>query len=81
MNVQYRKIVSDSVNDREPALDRVQGESASKAAVGIQRPRAILKLNVAAERNDPIFVQAVEQNPYNIALYKGGAPLQTPFPK
>jgi hypothetical protein len=81
MNVQYRKIVSDSVNDREPVLDRVQGESASKAALGIQRPRAILKLNVAAERNDPIFVQAVEQNPYNIALYKGGAPLQTPFPK
>jgi hypothetical protein len=52
----------------------VQGEAASKAAVGIQRPRAILKLNVAAERNDPVFVQAVEQNPYNIALYKGGVP-------
>jgi hypothetical protein len=82
MNMQYRKIVSDSVNDREPALDRVQGEAASKGAVGIQRPRAILKLNVAAERNDPIFVQSVEQNPYNIALYKGGLPgkLETPFP-
>jgi hypothetical protein len=94
MNVQYRKIVSDSVNDREPALDRVQGEAASKSAVGIQRPRAILKLDVATERNDPIFVQSVEQNPYNIALYKGGLPsklgeavvggsripLQTPFP-
>jgi len=74
MNVQYRKIVADSVNDREPALDRVQGEAASKSAVGIQRPRAILKLNVATERNDPVFVQAVEQNPYNIALYKGGVP-------
>jgi hypothetical protein len=74
MNLQYRKIIADSVNDREPALDRVQGEAASKAAVGIQRPRAILKLNVAMERNDPVFVQAVEQNPYNIALYKGGVP-------
>ena len=85
MNVQYRKIVADSVNDREPALDRVQGEAVSKAAIGIQRPRAILKLNVAQERNDPIFVQSVEQNPYNIALYKGGIPtagntLETPFP-
>ena len=85
MNVQYRKIVADSVNDREPAVDRVQGESVSKAAVGIQRPRAVLKLDVAAERNNPIFVQSVEQNPYNIALYKGGVPsqtaMQTPFPK
>jgi len=84
MHVQYRKIVADSVNDREPAVDRVQGEAVSKAAVGIQRPRAVLKLDVAAERNNPIFVQSVEQNPYNIALYKGGVPsqtaMQTPFP-
>jgi hypothetical protein len=85
MHVQYRKIVADSVNDREPAVDRVQGEAVSKAALGIQRPRAVLKLDVAAERNNPIFVQSVEQNPYNIALYKGGVPsqtaMQTPFPK
>jgi hypothetical protein len=74
ISLTYRKLFGDSVNDRAPASNRTQGPSASKEAVGIQRPRAVLKLDIAEERNDPVFVSSLEKNPYNIALHKGGVP-------
>jgi hypothetical protein len=67
--LQYRKIVADSVNDRAPVLDRVAGETTSVEALGVQRPRAALKLDVSAERNNPAVVSALERNPYVIPLH------------
>jgi hypothetical protein len=70
VNLQYRKIVSDSVNDREPGLDRVNSEPTGAEVIGIQRPRAALKLDISAIRNEPIMVASLEENPYVIPLHK-----------
>lgn len=67
--LQYRKLVADSVNDRAPVLDRVATETTSVEALGVQRPRAALKLDISAERNNPSVVSALERNPYVIPLH------------
>jgi hypothetical protein len=68
--LQYRKIVADSVNDREPGLDRVNSEPTSSDILGAQRPRSVLKLDVTAIRNEPIVVASLEKNPYVIPLHR-----------
>ena len=77
ISLQYRRIVADSVNDREPGLDRVNSLPSSADMLGAQRPRPVLKLDVSAIRNEPIMVKALEDNPYVIPLHKaamvGGA--------
>ena len=70
VKLQYRRIVVDSVNDREPGLDRVNSEPTSMDVIGAQRPRSVLKLDVATERNNPIVVSSLEANPYVIPLHK-----------
>jgi hypothetical protein len=71
INLQYRKLVSDSVNDRAPALDRVgTGETTSIDVIGAQRPRNVLKLDVASSRMEPLMVASLENNPYVIPLNK-----------
>ncbi len=75
VHMQYRKIVSDSVNDRQPVKDRVAGagaETTGAEVLGIQRPRAALKLDISAERNQYDVVSALEANPYVIPLHPGG---------
>ncbi len=73
VNLQYRKIVSDSVNDRQPGMDRVASETTGSDVLGIQRPRAALKLDISAVRNEPVIVSALENNPYVIPLHKNAA--------
>ena len=68
--LQYRRIVSDSVNDREPGLDRVNSQPTTADMLGAQRPRPVLKLDVSAIRNEPIIVSSLESNPYVIPLHK-----------
>ena len=70
VNLQYRRIVADSVNDREPIIDHVNAAPTSMEALGAQRPRSVLKLDVASERNHPSVVQSLEANPYVIPLHK-----------
>jgi hypothetical protein len=73
VNLQYRKVVADSVNDREPGLDRVNNDPTTVDVIGLQRPRAVLKLDVTAIRNEPIMVSSLESNPYVIPLHKVAA--------
>jgi hypothetical protein len=70
INLQYRRLVADSVNDREPGLDRVNSEPTSTDFIGAQRPRSVLKLDISAIRNEPVYVAALEKNPYVIPLHK-----------
>lgn len=70
VSLQYRKLFNDSVNDREPGSDRVNSEPTSVDMIGIQRPRAALKLDVSAVRNEPVYVESLEKNPYNISLHQ-----------
>lgn len=69
-NLQYRRIIVDSVNDREMGIDRVNAVPLSTDVIGVQRPRSVLKLDVANDRNQPIIVKSLEANPYVIPLHK-----------
>ena len=70
IHLQYRKLNADSVNDREPGVDRVDNVPTSKEVIGLQRPRTVLKLDISAVRNEPITVAALERNPYVIPLHR-----------
>jgi len=70
INLTYRKLNADIVNDRENNVDRVPNLPSSTEVLGIQRPRTVLKLDVSAVRNAPIFVASLENNPYVIPLHK-----------
>jgi hypothetical protein len=67
---QYRKLVTDSVNDRVPGQDRVSGDPSSMEAIGVQRPRNVLRLDVSAVRNEPIVVESLKANPFAISFSK-----------
>lgn len=67
---QYRKLVSDSVNDRIPGQDRVRGDPSTMDAIGIQRPRNVLKLDISAVRNEPVVVESLKANPFAISFSK-----------
>jgi hypothetical protein len=73
INLQYRRIVADSINDREPTQDYVRAEPTSADMIGAQRPRAVLKLDISATRAEPLMVSALEKNPYVIPLHRAAA--------
>ena len=70
INQTYRRLYEDSVNDREPGTDRVNSEPTSADFIGAQRPRSVLKLDISADRMEPIMVASLERNPYVIPLHK-----------
>lgn len=70
IHVQYRRIVADSVNDREPEIDRVSALPTSAEVIGVQRPRSVLKLDISSDRMEPAMVASLEKNPYVIPLHK-----------
>ena len=70
---EIRRLFEDSVNDREPGTDRVNSEPTSSDVIGAQRPRSVLKLDISAERMEPVMVASLEKNPYVIPLHKVAA--------
>jgi len=66
----YRRLFEDSVNDREPGMDRVNSEPTNADFLGAQRPRSVLKLDISAQRMEPVMVASLERNPYVIPLHK-----------
>ena len=69
INMKFNKIESDYINDRSPIVDRVRGAPPSEEAIGMMRPRAVLKLDVSSERMEPVVVSGLETNPYVIPLH------------
>ena len=65
-----RRITADDINDRSMAVNRVTGLTPGTADLGRVQYRLPLKLDVSAERNQAIFVDAVENNPLNQSLRK-----------
>lgn len=70
VNQTYRRLYEDSVNDREPGTDRVNSEPTNATFIGAQRPRSVLKLDISADRMEPVMVASLERNPYVIPLHK-----------
>ena len=48
----------------------MNNEPTTVDVIGLQRPRAVLKLDVTAIRNEPITVASLETNPYVIPLHR-----------
>ena len=67
--MKFNKLESDYINDRSPIVDRVRGAPPSEEAIGMMRPRAVLKLDVSSERMEPAIVAGLETNPYIIPLH------------
>ena len=77
INQTYRKPMSDALNDRQNSSERVVGPPLGKEALGLLRPRNILKLDVSRERNIHEILDTLDDNPYALPVHKialGGPP-------
>lgn len=70
VNVTYRRPVTDSLNDRQNASDRVVGPPLGTEAIGIQRAKQTLKLDVSQDRNMATVLDGLADNPYAMPLHK-----------
>ena len=70
VNMTYRKIDSDFLNDRDNTISRVVGYGAGVDAIGMQRPKQVLQLNVAKERNYSAVLDMLDDNPYALQVTK-----------
>ena len=70
VNLTYRKIVSDVLNDRDNTVNRVVGPAAGTEAIGLQRPKQVLHLDVAVDRNIHDIPDMLDENPYAINVNK-----------
>ena len=70
INLSYRKITTDVLNDRDNTVNRVVGPAAGTEAIGLQRPKQILRLDVAQDRNIHEILDSLDDNPYALPVYK-----------
>lgn len=70
VNLTYRKIDSDFRNDRDNVVSRVNGVGATVDAIGLQRPKQLLQINVAKDRNYESILDMLDDNPYALQVPK-----------
>jgi len=70
VNLSYRKITNDVINDRDNTANRVVSQSPGAADIGIMRPRQILQINVARDRNTHDVLDMLDDNPYALPVYR-----------
>jgi hypothetical protein len=63
-----KRLTTDDVNDRSMAVNRVVGMTPGTADLGRVKYRMPLKLDISTERNMPVMVEAVDNNPLNQSL-------------
>lgn len=81
VNLSYRKIVSDVLNDRDNTVNRVVGPAAGTEAIGLQRPKQVLHLDVSEDRNIRDIPDMLDDNPYALPVHKIAQqmPMSTPI--
>jgi hypothetical protein len=70
VNLSYRKITTDVLNDRDNTVNRVVGPAAGTEAIGLQRPKQVLRLDVSKERNYEAVLDMLDDNPYALNVSK-----------
>ncbi len=78
MNVQYRKLDTDSLNDRANVSDRVIGPPLGAEAIGLQRPKNILQLDISRDRNIHDILDSLNENPYALPVHRIAAGVAGP---
>jgi len=76
VNLSYRKITMDSVNDRDNTINRVISPGAGVETIGLLRPKQVVTLDVAKDRNMSSILDMLDDNPYALPITKiaGGMP-------
>jgi hypothetical protein len=70
VNMSYRKPDVDSLNDRQTAVNRVVGPPLGVEAIGVQRAKQTLHLDVASDRNMSDVLDGLTDNPYAMPVHK-----------
>jgi len=70
VNLSYRKITTDVLNDRDNTVNRVVGPAAGTEAIGLQRPKQVLQINIAKDRNYTGVLDMLDENPYALPVFK-----------
>jgi hypothetical protein len=65
-----KRLTSDDINDRTNAINRVDSLPPGVGDLGQIKYRVPLRLDVAAERNTPDIVEAVDDNPLQQSLHR-----------
>lgn len=68
MNVMYKKLESDIVNERQPPVYRVNGPPSGAEVIGIVKPRSPLELDMGSSRFNPASIKPLQNNPFNIDI-------------
>jgi hypothetical protein len=78
VNLSYRKIETDWINDRDNTVDRVVGPPAGPESLGLQRPKNVLRLDISRDRNTHELLDMLNDNPYALPVYRIAAGLAGP---
>jgi hypothetical protein len=70
MNITHRKLDTDILNDRATTSDRVIGPPIGAEAIGLQRPRQPLVMDVAVDRNIHEILDSLNENPYALPVHR-----------
>jgi len=65
-----RKMEADYINDRDNIVDRVVGPPPGIEAIGLQRPRQPLRLDISRDRNIHDILDTLTDNPYAIPVHR-----------
>lgn len=70
-NMTQRKIMSDVFNDRDNTANRVIGPTTGTESIGLQRPKQVLHMDVAVDRNNGREVLGMlDSNPYVQSIHR-----------
>jgi len=70
VNMSNRKIMTDVLNDRDNTVQRVTGHSLGVEAIGLQRPKDVLSMDIARDRNYTEVLSSLNDNPYALPIHK-----------
>lgn len=70
INMSNRKIMTDVLNDRDNTIQRVTGHSLGVEAIGLQRPKDVLTMDIARDRNYTAVLSSLNDNPYALPIHK-----------
>ncbi len=70
VNMTYRRLDADSLNDRMNTVDRVVGPPLGTEAIGVQRAKQTLQISVADDRNIREVLDSLNDNPYAMPVHR-----------
>jgi hypothetical protein len=70
VNMTYRRLDTDSLNDRANTVERVVGMPLGTEAIGVQRAKQTLHMSVSEDRNVREVLDSLNDNPYAMPVHR-----------